>query len=206
MTDHEHQSDNHEDTAVNPELNWSELERTDVDSDIDSSATPPPNIPPPKKSKKTLIIILAIVGAVLILAGLTFFLYNQFVVSNLTSEEKIEKTTDQAELKKLYDELISSYLTSGKSEAEMLALLERAPPKPEIRAISPIRTAIWLKSPVSIWPRAPMRARRIWKSSKAVLTMRSIIPSMAASQIRPRPNIPRRFPWRLAKPPSRPWR
>ena len=80
MTDHEHQSDNHEDTAVNPELNWSELERTDVDSDIDSSATPPPNIPPPKKSKKTLIIILAIVGAVLILAGLTFFLYNQFVV------------------------------------------------------------------------------------------------------------------------------
>ena len=126
MTDHEHQSDNHEDTAVNPELNWSELERTDVDSDIDSSATPPPNIPPPKKSKKTLIIILAIVGTVLILAGLTFFLYNQFVVSNLTSEEKIEKTTDQAELKKLYDELISSYLASGKSEAEMLALLERA--------------------------------------------------------------------------------
>ena len=126
MTDHEHQSDNHEDTAVNPELNWSELERTDVDSDIDSSATPPPTIPPPKKSKKTLIIILAIVGAVLILAGLTFFLYNQFVVSNLTSEEKIEKTTDQAELKKLYDELISSYLASGKSEAEILTLLERA--------------------------------------------------------------------------------
>lgn len=46
--------------------------------------------------------------------------------ANLTSEEKIEKTTDQEELKKLYDELLSTYATSGKSEAEILALLERA--------------------------------------------------------------------------------
>ena len=96
MTDHEHQSDNHNGSPANDELDWAELERTEVDS---TQNIPPENIPPPKKSKKTLIIILAIVGAVLILAGLTFFLYNQFVVSNLTSEEKIEKTTDQAELK-----------------------------------------------------------------------------------------------------------
>lgn len=123
MKDHEHQSDNPEGKPANDELNWAELERTEVDS---TQNIPPENIPPPKKSKTTLIIILAIVGGVLILAGLTFFLYNQFVVSNLSSEEKIEKTTDQVELKKLYDELISSYLSSGKSEAEILALLERA--------------------------------------------------------------------------------
>ena len=52
MTDHEHQSDNHEDTAVNPELNWSELERTDVDSDIDSSATPHQTFHRRRKAKK----------------------------------------------------------------------------------------------------------------------------------------------------------
>lgn len=125
MTDHEHQSDNNEAKPANDELNWAELERTDVDSNH-TSATVPPAIPPPKKSKKKLIIILAIIGGILILAGLTFFLYNQFATANLTSEEKIEKTTDQDELKKLYDELISSYISSGKSEAEILALLERA--------------------------------------------------------------------------------
>lgn len=123
MTDHEHQSDSNEAKPANEELNWAELERTDVDS---NQSIPPQNIPPPKKSKKKLIIILAIIGGILILAGLTFFLYNQFATANLTSEEKIEKTTDQEELKKLYDELLSSYATSGKSEAEILALLERA--------------------------------------------------------------------------------
>ncbi|MCG2730970.1 MAG: chitobiase/beta-hexosaminidase C-terminal domain-containing protein [Acetobacterium sp.] len=81
---------------------------------------------PRKRAKKKLIIILTIIGGVLILGALTFFLYNQFATTNLTSEEKIEKTTDQEELKKLYDELLSSYITSGKSEAEILALLERA--------------------------------------------------------------------------------
>lgn len=127
MKDHEYQSDNHEVKPTSDELNWAELERTEVDAEIDSRHNiPPPNITPPKKSKKKLLIILAIVGSTLILAGLTFFLYNQFAVSNLTSEEKIEKTTDQAELKKLYDELIGSYLSSGKSDAEILALLERA--------------------------------------------------------------------------------
>lgn len=125
MKDHEYPSDNDERSPVNDELNWAELERTDIDSNQTSATVPPAN-QPPKKRKKTLFIILAIVGGVLILAGLTFFLYNQFVVSNLTSEEKIEKTTDQTELKKLYDELIGSYLASGKSEAEILALLERA--------------------------------------------------------------------------------
>lgn len=123
MTDHEHQADNHENIPANDELDWSELERTAIDSDPD---IPPPSVPPPRKNKNKLLIVLAIVGAVLILAGLTFFLYHQFLVPNLTNEEKIEKTTDQAELKKLYDELISSYLSSGKSEAELLALLERA--------------------------------------------------------------------------------
>nr|WP_320027076.1 chitobiase/beta-hexosaminidase C-terminal domain-containing protein [uncultured Acetobacterium sp.] len=123
MTDHEHRSDNNEAKPANDELNWAELERTDVDSNQNS---PPPNSPPPEKNKKKLIIILAIIGGILILGALTFFLYNQFATSNLTSEEKIEKTTDQKELKKLYDELISSYLTSGKSEAEIIALLERA--------------------------------------------------------------------------------
>ncbi|PKM50291.1 MAG: hypothetical protein CVV01_00480, partial [Firmicutes bacterium HGW-Firmicutes-6] len=125
MKDHEYPSDNDESSPANDELNWAELERTDIDSNQTSATVPPANLPP-KKSKKKLLIILAIVGGVLILAGLTFFLYNQFVASNLTSEEKIEKTTDQAELKKLYDELLSSYATSGKSEAEILTLLERA--------------------------------------------------------------------------------
>lgn len=128
MTDQEHQSDSHEAKPANEEFNWAELERTEVDSDqaIPAQNNPPPNMPPPKKSKRKLIIILAIIGGVLILAGLTFFLYNQFATANLTSEEKIEQTTDQAELKKLYDELLSSYASSGKSEAEILALLERA--------------------------------------------------------------------------------
>lgn len=129
MKDHEYPSDNHDGKPADDELNWAELERTEVDAEIDTSqtsATVPPANQPPKKGKKILIIILAIVGSLLILAGLTFFLYNQFATANLTSEEKIEKTTDQAELKKLYDELLSSYATSGKSEAEILALLERA--------------------------------------------------------------------------------
>jgi hypothetical protein len=32
MKDHEHQSDNHEDKPAHDELNWAELERTEVDS------------------------------------------------------------------------------------------------------------------------------------------------------------------------------
>ncbi|OFV72278.1 chitobiase/beta-hexosaminidase C-terminal domain-containing protein [Acetobacterium wieringae] len=123
MTDHEHSPDRNDAKSAHDELNWAELERTEVDSNQNHSS---PIVPPPKKSKKKLIIILAIVGSILILGGLTFFLYNQFASANLTSEEKIEKTTDQDELKKLYDELLSSYATSGKSEAEILALLERA--------------------------------------------------------------------------------
>lgn len=92
MTDHEHQSDNHEDKPANDELDWAELERTEVDTERDLSPhMAPPNIPPPKKSKKKLVVILAIIGGILILAGLTFFLYNQFVVSNLTSEEKLKR-------------------------------------------------------------------------------------------------------------------
>lgn len=78
MTDHEHQSDNNEVKPANEELNWAELERTDVDSSQNSL---PPNTPPPKKSKKKLIIILTIIGGVLILGTLTFFLYNQFATS-----------------------------------------------------------------------------------------------------------------------------
>ena len=123
MTDHEQKSEYNETKPENEELNQTELERTAVDSTQNS---PPPNTPPPQKSKKKLIIILVIIGGVLILGGLTFFLYNQFAVSNLTSEQKIEKTTDKDELKKLYDELISSSVASGKSEAEIVALLERA--------------------------------------------------------------------------------
>lgn len=123
MKDHEHQSNNQQGSPAHDELNWAELERTEVNS---NQNIPPQNIPPPKKNKKILVIILAIIGGILILGGLTFFLYNQFFVSNLTNEEKIEKTTDQAELKTLYDELIRSYLSSGKSEAEILTLLERA--------------------------------------------------------------------------------
>lgn len=123
MTDHEQKSDYNETRHENEELNRTELERTEVDSTQES---PPPNIPPPKKSKKKLIILLVIIGGILILGSLTFFLYNQFASSNLTSEQKIEKTTDKDELKKLYDELISSSVASGKSEAEIVTLLERA--------------------------------------------------------------------------------
>ncbi|WP_303869391.1 chitobiase/beta-hexosaminidase C-terminal domain-containing protein [Acetobacterium wieringae] len=123
MTDYEHPSDGNEIKPAHDELNWAELERIEVDSNQNN---PSQNVPPPKKNKKKLIIILTIIGSILILGGLTFFLYNQFATANLTSEEKIEKTTDQEELKKLYDELLSSYAASGKSEAEILALLERA--------------------------------------------------------------------------------
>jgi len=41
-------------------------------------------------------------------------------------EKKITNTTDKEELKKLYDELINTYVKSDKTEAEILALLERA--------------------------------------------------------------------------------
>lgn len=84
--------------------------------------------PPPKKGKKKLAIILGIVGGIIILAALTFFLFNQFYPSNSnqTGGKTIENTTDKEQLKKLYDELISSYIASGKSEAEILALLEKA--------------------------------------------------------------------------------
>jgi len=89
----------------------------------------PQETPPPKKGKKKLTIILGIVGGILLLAVLTFFIVNQFTTpnSNQNSDDKtIENTTDKEKLKKLYDELISSYVASGKSEAEILALLEKA--------------------------------------------------------------------------------
>ncbi|MEL7662047.1 chitobiase/beta-hexosaminidase C-terminal domain-containing protein [Acetobacterium wieringae] len=41
-------------------------------------------------------------------------------------EKRIALTKDRTELKKLYDELIPAYAKSGKTEAEILALLERA--------------------------------------------------------------------------------
>lgn len=41
-------------------------------------------------------------------------------------EKRIALTTDPVELKKLYDELIPAYVKAGKSEEEMLELLERA--------------------------------------------------------------------------------
>ncbi|MBC3796044.1 chitobiase/beta-hexosaminidase C-terminal domain-containing protein [Acetobacterium tundrae] len=89
-------------------------------------------IPPHPKGKKKLIIILGITGGILILAVLAFFLVNQFNTSNSnqnSDDKTIENTTDKEELKKLYDELISSYVASGKSEAEILALLEKAAKK-----------------------------------------------------------------------------
>lgn len=103
-------------------------EEMDLKNHASSENSLPEEIPPPKKGKKKLTVVLGIVGGLLFLGALTFFLVNQFTASNLNqnSDKTVENTTDKAELKKLYDELISSYVASGKSEADILALLEKA--------------------------------------------------------------------------------
>lgn len=55
--------------------------------------------------------------------------YNQIAEYNKAIEileKKIAATSDQQELKKLYDELIPTYVKAGKSETEIFALLEKA--------------------------------------------------------------------------------
>lgn len=116
---------NIEPNGGNEELSVEELHSKNQETNENIS---PEETPPPKKGKKKLIIILGIVGGILLLAALTFFLVNQFDTSdsNQNAEKTFENTTDKEELKKLYDELISSYVASGKSEAEIFALLEKA--------------------------------------------------------------------------------
>lgn len=125
MNDQENETGNIESNVGNEKSTSAETHSRDpvINENFSTQETPPP-----KKSKKKLAIVLGIIGGILLLAALTFILFNQFYPStfNQNGGKTIENTTDKEQLKKLYDELISSYVASGKSEAEILALLEKA--------------------------------------------------------------------------------
>ncbi|WKY47169.1 chitobiase/beta-hexosaminidase C-terminal domain-containing protein [Eubacteriaceae bacterium ES3] len=73
------------------------------------------------KSNKKLILIISIICGLLLVALAGFFITNQ-----LGLFKQSQNTSDSEDLKTLYNDLISSYVASEKSDAEIIELLEKA--------------------------------------------------------------------------------
>lgn len=129
MSNQENQSETNGTPHANDEIDWSALERTDPENKNPDKAGPPPTgtLKKAPKSHKKLIITLSIIGVVLLLIIAGFVAANQFGLLGQNHDSANSQNTSNAEnTKKLYNDLISSYVAAGKSDAEIIELLKKA--------------------------------------------------------------------------------
>jgi hypothetical protein len=129
VNNQKNQSEENGTNHSNDELDWSALERTDPEKQNLGEDNHPATASHKKepKSHKTLIITLSIIGGILLLAIVGFFGAKQLGLFGQTGNSTSSQNSSNPEdLKKLYNDLINSYVAAGKSDNEIIELLKKA--------------------------------------------------------------------------------